>query len=241
MRTPSLETTALKLVCFGFTRTISFTLLVAVLASVCSCNKLRAPAIANFSLQQLSIRLVSSTLPKVIRFACNTRTIPLKIVSTSTSLRRRFFYFERENVSERHLVLESTGVRLDSWWSVGVRWQRPLGQHLPQSCQSRADDRRLNHLPTWTFWFTSAEVLKCQVLGFFSTRTSVVPGNMGVSDYISALTWVQKFASPHCLMCFRYIRFFGGNPNKVTIGGQSAGGWSVSSITMTRQADSMSF
>nr|WCC58154.1 carboxylesterase [Pharsalia antennata] len=53
-------------------------------------------------------------------------------------------------------------------------------------------------------------------LGFLSTEDDVVPGNNGIKDQIAALQFVQK-----------YIRYFGGNPNSVTIAGNSAGGASV--------------
>ncbi|XP_069361025.1 juvenile hormone esterase-like [Maniola hyperantus] len=52
-------------------------------------------------------------------------------------------------------------------------------------------------------------------LGFLCMDTAEVPGNAGMKDQVAALRWVQ-----------RNIRNFGGDPNKVTILGQSAGGYS---------------
>ncbi|KAH8258411.1 hypothetical protein KR038_011182 [Drosophila bunnanda] len=49
--------------------------------------------------------------------------------------------------------------------------------------------------------------------GFLSTQDAAMPGNFGLKDQNLALRWVQ-----------RNIRFFGGNPQQVTIFGQSAGG-----------------
>ncbi|XP_076961849.1 pyrethroid hydrolase Ces2e-like isoform X3 [Callospermophilus lateralis] len=56
------------------------------------------------------------------------------------------------------------------------------------------------------------------VLGFFSTGDQHATGNWGYLDQVAALRWVQQ-----------NIAHFGGNPDRVTIFGQSAGGTSVSS------------
>ncbi|XP_064117906.1 esterase E4-like isoform X2 [Macrobrachium nipponense] len=53
-------------------------------------------------------------------------------------------------------------------------------------------------------------------LGYLSMADSVLPGNYGFLDQVSALRWVQ-----------RNIAQFGGDPNQVTIGGFSAGGGAV--------------
>nr|XP_004663523.2 acylcarnitine hydrolase-like [Jaculus jaculus] len=55
------------------------------------------------------------------------------------------------------------------------------------------------------------------VLGFFSTGDHHASGNWGFLDQVAALRWVQQ-----------NIAHFGGNPDRVTIFGESAGGTSVS-------------
>lgn len=55
-------------------------------------------------------------------------------------------------------------------------------------------------------------------LGFLALGTKEVPGNAGMKDQVLALKWVQK-----------NIKKFGGNKNKVTISGYSAGSFSVTS------------
>nr|XP_034379007.1 acylcarnitine hydrolase-like [Arvicanthis niloticus] len=56
------------------------------------------------------------------------------------------------------------------------------------------------------------------VLGFFSTGDEHARGNWGYLDQVAALRWVKQ-----------NIAHFGGNPDQVTIFGESAGGTSVSS------------
>ncbi|XP_041505559.1 acylcarnitine hydrolase-like isoform X1 [Microtus oregoni] len=56
------------------------------------------------------------------------------------------------------------------------------------------------------------------LLGFFSTGDEHARGNWGYLDQVAALSWVQQ-----------NIAHFGGNPDLVTIFGESAGGTSVSS------------
>ncbi|XP_040266493.1 carboxylesterase 5A-like [Bufo bufo] len=59
-------------------------------------------------------------------------------------------------------------------------------------------------------------------LGFFSTRDKQVPGNYGFFDQVAALRWVQE-----------NIGDFGGDPNIVTIFGESAGAVSVSLLLLS--------
>ncbi|XP_036604067.1 pyrethroid hydrolase Ces2e-like isoform X2 [Trichosurus vulpecula] len=60
------------------------------------------------------------------------------------------------------------------------------------------------------------------VLGFFSTGDEHAPGNWGYLDQVAALRWIQK-----------NIAHFGGDPGRVTIFGESAGGMSVSSHVLS--------
>ncbi|CAH1400209.1 unnamed protein product [Nezara viridula] len=53
-------------------------------------------------------------------------------------------------------------------------------------------------------------------LGFFSLEDEIIPGNMGLKDQALALEWVRK-----------EITAFGGNPDLITVFGNSAGGASA--------------
>uniref|UniRef100_A0A182T224 Carboxylic ester hydrolase n=1 Tax=Anopheles maculatus TaxID=74869 RepID=A0A182T224_9DIPT len=56
-------------------------------------------------------------------------------------------------------------------------------------------------------------------LGFLSTKTDIIPGNAGMMDLTLALEWVQE-----------HIDRFGGDPNSVTLFGQSAGAAAISAL-----------
>ena len=59
-------------------------------------------------------------------------------------------------------------------------------------------------------------------LGFMSTGDDLIPGNFGMLDQISGLKWVKS-----------EIAAFGGDPNAVTIFGNSAGASSVSALLLS--------
>ena len=62
-------------------------------------------------------------------------------------------------------------------------------------------------------------------LGFLALNDGVTNGNFGLADQITALDWVHE-----------HIRAFGGDPNRITIFGQSAGAASVRALLASREA-----
>ena len=66
------------------------------------------------------------------------------------------------------------------------------------------------------------------VLGFYTTDDDVISGNYGIWDQIQALKFIQEV-----------VRDFGGDPDNVTIFGESAGGACTSLLTVTREAEGL--
>ena len=58
--------------------------------------------------------------------------------------------------------------------------------------------------------------------GFLNIGNELIPGNMGLKDQVLALEWVRD-----------NINYFNGDPNKVTIMGESAGSVSVHLHTLS--------
>lgn len=60
------------------------------------------------------------------------------------------------------------------------------------------------------------------LLGYLTTGDEVSPGNYGLKDIVLALQWIQD-----------NIRYFGGDPDRVTLFGQSAGAMSISLLALS--------
>uniref|UniRef100_A0A4Q8K283 Carboxylic ester hydrolase n=1 Tax=Liphistius sp. SGP-2016 TaxID=1905180 RepID=A0A4Q8K283_9ARAC len=54
---------------------------------------------------------------------------------------------------------------------------------------------------------------RLSILGYLRTPDSKVPGNVAIYDFLLALEWVKK-----------NIKYFGGDPDRITVCGQSSGG-----------------
>ena len=59
-------------------------------------------------------------------------------------------------------------------------------------------------------------------LGFLCLDTDEAAGNMGMLDMVVALEWVRQ-----------YVGYFGGDPERITIFGESAGSWGSSYLSVS--------
>lgn len=63
-------------------------------------------------------------------------------------------------------------------------------------------------------------------LGFLCLDDEDAAGNMGMLDMVIALNWVQRF-----------IKYFGGNRNSVTIFGESAGSAAIGHLLVSHHSE----
>lgn len=61
------------------------------------------------------------------------------------------------------------------------------------------------------------------IVGFLSTGRKELPGNTGLFDIATAMRWVND-----------YIRYFGGDPKRITPGGQGSGASCASMLALNK-------
>ncbi|XP_075529768.1 acetylcholinesterase-like [Dermacentor variabilis] len=69
---------------------------------------------------------------------------------------------------------------------------------------------------------------RLSILGFLNANSPDAPGNVGLLDQVMALKWVQ-----------RNIESFGGDPQQVTLFGESAGSWCVHAHIMSPMSEGL--
>ena len=79
-----------------------------------------------------------------------------------------------------------------------------------------------NNLFYSQYWIGKYFLRMFDILGFMCLDSDNAMGNMGLLDQVMSLRWVKK-----------YIHHFGGDPNQVTIFGESAGSASVSHLLIS--------
>ena len=65
-------------------------------------------------------------------------------------------------------------------------------------------------------------------LGFLCLNTDEAGGNMGMLDMVVSLEWAHQ-----------YIEYFGGNPNEITIFGESAGSASIGHLLLSKETNGL--
>lgn len=69
---------------------------------------------------------------------------------------------------------------------------------------------------------------RLNVFGFLSLKTKEIPGNAGLRDMVTLLRWVKRNA-----------RAFGGDPDNVTIAGQSAGAVAAHMLALSKATNGL--
>lgn len=67
---------------------------------------------------------------------------------------------------------------------------------------------------------------RVSIFGFLSTNDAAAPGNIGLKDQLFALRWIKD-----------NIGNFGGDPNRITLMGQSAGAASIGYLLASKKIE----